>query len=331
MLVAAGVAGVVALSAYVAWLDYRVRDEFEGARWAVPARVFARPLELAPGVPLSADAIEEELRLAGYRRVRAAFRPASFERDGGRLRLVTREFRFPDGIVPSRRVTVTVSAGRIAGVEVEGEARAGVRVDPAVIARVFPAHREDRVLLRLDDVPAAFLAILMEVEDRRFYRHVGIDPLAIGRAAWTNLRAGRTVQGGSTLTQQLARNFFLTSERTLTRKANEALVALLLEWRYSKPELLEAYLNEVYLGQQGAHAIHGFGRAAGTTSVAGLPTSTSTRWRSSPVWCAGRHTTTRGAIPSGRCSEGTGSSIASKRRASPVRRRPHVREASRSG
>ena len=262
MLITAGVAGLIAFSAYVAWLDYRIRHEFEGARWAVPARVFARPLELAPGAAISADAIEAELKLAGYRQVRAAFRPASFERDGGRIRLVTREFRFPDGTAPSRRVTVSVSGGRIAEVAVDGGAGTRVLVDPAEIARVFPAHREDRVLLRLDDVPAAFLAILLEVEDRRFYRHGGVDPLAIARAAWANLRAGRTVQGGSTLTQQLARNFFLSSERTFTRKLNEALIALLLEWRYSKPELLEGYLNEVYLGQQGAAAIHGFGRAS---------------------------------------------------------------------
>ena len=262
MLITAGVAGVVALSAYVAWLDYRIRDEFEGARWTVPARVFARPLELAPGAAISADAIEAELKLAGYRQVRTAFRPASFERDGGRIRLVTREFRFPDGTAPSRRVTVSVSGGRIADVAADGGAGTRVLVDPAEIARVYPAHHEDRVLLRLDDVPPAFIAILLEVEDRRFHRHVGIDPVAVARAAWANLRAGRTVQGGSTLTQQLARNFFLSSERTLTRKLNEALIALLLEWRYSKPELLEGYLNEVYLGQQGAHAIHGFGRAA---------------------------------------------------------------------
>ena len=260
--VAAGAVGLVALSAYVAWLDFRIRDAFEGKRWAVPARVFARPLELAPGAPLTADAIEAELRLAGYRRVRSAFRPASFERDGGQVRLVTREFRFLDRAAPSRHITVSVSGGRIAAVEADGEPRARVRVDPAEIARIYPAHREDRVLLRLDDVPAAFLAILLEIEDRRFYDHVGIDPLGIARAAWANLRAGQTVQGGSTLTQQLAKNFFLSSERTFTRKLNEALIALLLEWRYSKPELLEAYLNEVYIGQQGAHAIHGFGRAA---------------------------------------------------------------------
>ena len=261
-MVAAGAVGIVALSAYVAWLDFRIRDQFEGKRWAVPARVFARPLELAPGAPLTADAIEAELKLAGYRRVRSAFRPASFERDGGRLRLVTRGFRFLDGAAPSRRITVSVSGGRIAAVEADGEPRSRVRVDPAEIARVYPAHREDRELLRLDDVPAAFIAILLEVEDRRFHDHVGLDPLGIARAAWANLRAGRAVQGGSTLTQQLAKNFFLSPERTFTRKLNEALIALLLEWRYSKPELLEAYLNEVYLGQQGAHAIHGFGRAA---------------------------------------------------------------------
>lgn len=253
---------MVVLATYVAWLDYRIRTEFEGRRWAVPARVFARPLELAPGVHLTADSLETELKLAGYRRVRSAFRPASFERNGERVRLVTREFSFPDGSAPSHQVTVSASGGRVTDVEVDGARGSRVRIDPAEIARVYPAHQEDRVLLRLDDVPPAFLAILLEVEDRRFYRHVGIDPLAIARAAWANLRAGRTVQGGSTLTQQLAKNFFLSAERTFTRKLNEALIALLLEWRYSKPELLEGYLNEVYLGQQGAHAIHGFGRAA---------------------------------------------------------------------
>ena len=254
--------GIVALAAYTAWLDYRIRDEFEGKRWAVPARLYARPLELAPGARLTADAIEAELKLAGYRRVRSAFRPASYERAGGHIRLHTRAFHFPDGEAPSRRVSVTASGGRITALEVDGKPRPKVRVDPAEIARILPAHREDRVLVRLADVPEAFVAILLEIEDRRFHRHFGVDPLAIARAAWANLLAGRTVQGGSTLTQQLAKNFFLSSERTLTRKLNEALIAFLLEWRYSKHEILEAYLNEVYLGQQGAHAIHGFGRAA---------------------------------------------------------------------
>ena len=262
MVVMVGAVGMIVLAAYAVWLDLRIQNEFDGKRWAVPARVFARPLELVPGVSLTIDAIEAELKLAGYRHVRSAFRPASFERNGKRVRFVTREFTFPDGSAPSRRITVSVSGGRITDVDVDGESRPRVRVDPAEIARIYPAHREDRVLLRLDDVPAAFLAILLEVEDRRFHQHIGIDPVAIARAAWANLRAGRTVQGGSTLTQQLAKNFFLSAERTFARKLNEALIALLLERRFSKPELLEGYLNEVYLGQQGAHAIHGFGRAA---------------------------------------------------------------------
>ena len=227
----------------------------------MPARVFARPLELATGAALTADAIEAELELAGYRRVRTAIRPASFERNGDRLRLVTRAFRFPDGSAPSRPVAVSVSAGRIAGLEVGGEPRSRVRVDPAEIARVYPAHREDRVLLRLEDVPDAFLAILLEVEDRRFppprrHRPAGHRARGLGE-----LRAGQTVQGGSMLTQHSPRTSSWP-ERTFTRKLNEALIALLLEWRFSKPELLEGYLNEVYLGQQGKHAIHGFGRAA---------------------------------------------------------------------
>ena len=131
MVAAVSVVGMIALSAYVAWLDFRIRDEFEGKRWAVPARLFARPLELAPGAPLTADAIEAELELAGYRRVRSAFRPASFERDGERLRLVTREFPFLDGAAPSYRVSVAVSGGRITAVEVDGGAPSRVRVDPA--------------------------------------------------------------------------------------------------------------------------------------------------------------------------------------------------------
>ena len=322
MLVVAGVVGALALSAWVAWLDYRIRDEFEGKRWAVPARVFARPLDLAPGAPLTADAIEAELALAGYRRVRSAFRPASFERNGGRLRFVTREFRFPDGVEPSRSVTVSVSGGRIAGVAVDGEDRARVRVDPAEIARVYPAHREDRVLLRLADVPAAFLAVLLEVEDRRFHRHFGIDPIAVVRAAWRNLRAGRTVQGGSTLTQQLAKNFFLTAERTFSRKLKEALIALLLEWRYSKDELLEAISER------------------GVSRAAGRPCDPRLRPRGPPLlracarrsrsrrdgaarrrWCAARPTTIRGAAPGTGDAETpqSGDRSDSKRKGSPAR------------
>ena len=136
------------------------------------------------------------------------------------------------------------------------------RLDPAEIAQIYPAHREDRILVSLEEVPPLLVGGLLAVEDRDFFSHHGISPRGIARAMLANLRAGAAVQGGSTLTQQLAKNFFLTPKRSLSRKFNEALLALLLEARYEKPDILEAYLNEVFLGQRGRRAIHGFGLAA---------------------------------------------------------------------
>ena len=135
-------------------------------------------------------------------------------------------------------------------------------MEPPIIGRIYPAHREDRVLVKLDQVPVSLIKGLIVVEDRSFYSHHGINPKAIARALWANIKAGATVQGGSTLTQQLVKNFFLTNKRSLWRKANEAVMSILLEWHYDKQEILEAYLNEIYLGQDGDRAIHGFGLAS---------------------------------------------------------------------
>ncbi len=137
-----------------------------------------------------------------------------------------------------------------------------VRLDPALIASIYPTHNEDRVLLRREQLPPRLVKTLLAVEDRTFYQHHGVDPRGIARAAYQNLRAGRTVQGASTLTQQLVKNFYLTQDRTLERKLNEAYMAVLLDWRYDKDEILTAYANEVYLGQDGNRAIHGFGLAS---------------------------------------------------------------------
>jgi penicillin-binding protein 1B len=137
-----------------------------------------------------------------------------------------------------------------------------VRLDPMLIGSIYPTAGEDRALVKLDEVPPLLPAGLIHIEDRNFEDHFGIDPKAILRAAWANVRARRTVQGGSTITQQLVRNFFLTLERSWARKITEAFMELLLEAHYSKHEILEAYLNEVHLGQDGGRAIHGFGLAS---------------------------------------------------------------------
>ena len=249
------------LAGYSIWLDMRITRAFEGQRWALPARVLARPLELYAGQRLGPEDVVRELELLRYRSQAGAPRPGTYARAPGRLLIHTRGFLFPDGEEPPQRLRLRFADGRITALEtVSGQPIRGiVRVEPLLIANIYPARREDRVLVRLDQVPPLLVDTLIAVEDKSFWQHHGVRPLAIARALIANLRAGRTVQGGSTLTQQLVKNYFLSGERSLWRKANEALMALLMELHYDKKAILEAYLNEIYLGQSGDNAIHGFG------------------------------------------------------------------------
>lgn len=248
---------------YTLYLDHQVRRQFEGKRWSLPARVFARPLELHAGRVLDRAHLQRELEMLHYRSGPAA-EAGEFRVEPHRVVIATRGFPFPDDPEPPRHVAVEFADGQVSAVRDLDRNRALslFRLDPVAIANIYPANNEDRLLVRRDQVPAALIGMLLAVEDRKFYDHHGVDPLAIGRALLANLRAGRTVQGGSTLTQQLVKNFYLTQDRTFRRKANEAIMALLLEYHYDKDEILEAYLNEVFLGQDGRRAIHGFGLAA---------------------------------------------------------------------
>ncbi len=260
-----GLAFLAALAAglYLLYLDHTVRTRFEGKRWSIPARVYGRPLELYAGAPLSLEQFTAELSRLGYQKAATSDRPATWSRNGARVQVRTRGFLFWDGEESSRFLDLTFAGGRLASLrEASGREVALARLEAPEIGSIYPAHREDRVLVQLDDLPEALVAALIAVEDRSFREHAGVDPRAILRAAWANLRAGGVVQGGSTLTQQLVKNFYLTRERSLTRKVNEALMALLLEAHYGKDEILEAYANEIYLGQDGGRAIHGFGLAS---------------------------------------------------------------------
>jgi len=257
---AAGLAGVL----YAMHLDSTVRAKFEGKRWALPARVFARPLELYVGRPLSGKALTGELERLRYRRVRTPDYLGSYSRQGDRFLVHTRPFRFWDGPEPERTLDIRIENGQVARLkDATGSVDpALVRLDAVLIASIYPTHNEDRVLIRGTDLPPLIVAALLAVEDRDFYRHWGVNPRAIVRAMWRNLRAGGVVEGGSTLTQQLVKNFYLTDERTLARKLNEAVMAVLLDLHYGKDEILEAYVNEIFLGQDGRRAIHGFGLAS---------------------------------------------------------------------
>lgn len=254
----------VILAGYVIYLDIIVRDQFEGKRWALPARVYARPMELYAGRPLTPDQLAQELERLGYHAVREPTRSGEYTRNREIFHLQTRGFAFWDGTENPQRLRVEFAGGSVDRLMDRAQNRELdlARLDPLQIASIYPAHKEDRQLVQLAQVPPLLIRTLLAVEDRQFYAHHGISPRSVLRAMFANVRAGGVVQGGSTLTQQLVKNFFLSNERTLTRKLNEAFMSLLLEAHYSKDEILEAYLNEVYLGQDGPRAVHGVGLAS---------------------------------------------------------------------
>ena len=248
---------------YAIYLDHLVREQFASLTFAQPSRVYARALELAPGTRITEDALVKELEAARYRETPDAIQPGHYARQGSKFTISARAFRRAQGAEPARRFVVTIRQGRVAALaDPRGAKLERAFVDPARIATLYGPRQEERRIVRAQDVPPLLVAGLQAVEDRDFKHHLGINPMAIVRAAWVNLRSGEVVQGGSTLTQQLVRNLFLSRQQTLSRKVNEAALALMIEARYSKQAILEAYLNEVYLGQQGAQAIHGFAAAA---------------------------------------------------------------------
>ena len=249
---------------YLIYLDAVIQSKFEGKRWQVPAKVYSRPLEIFTGAAVSRDQLIFELRQLHYRRKpdAAQLRPGSYAVVDENIHFHTRGFDFWDGEENASQVVAHFNGSEIRDVVVNGQGDEIARLEPVVVGGIYPAHNEDRILVTLDQVPSALVGALLAVEDRDFYDHWGVSLKGIARAVFANLRAGGLRQGGSTLTQQLVKNFYLTSERTLTRKVNEALMAVLLDFHYEKDDILGAYLNEVYLGQAGQRAIHGFGLAS---------------------------------------------------------------------
>jgi penicillin-binding protein 1B len=249
---------------YLGYLDYNVRKQFEGKRWAIPARVYANPVELYAGINISIEKFEELLQLLRYRQDAHLTADGTYFKDGQQINLKTREFTFWDQQQPSASVKLSFTEYGLVSITDLSESTdiALVRMDPAQIGSFYPTIKEDRVLIKLEEAPDTLIKGLLASEDRDFYQHFGVSLKGIARALLANVRAGGMIQGGSTITQQLVKNFYLSSERRLSRKIKEALMALILEYRYSKNEILEAYLNEIYLGQNGASAIHGFGLAS---------------------------------------------------------------------
>ena len=257
--VAALLAFLVVFAVYVIYLDFYITGRFEGRRWDLPAQVYARPQELYVGLRLGPQRFERELRRLGYQFSSQPREPGTFKSSPDGIRFVTRSFRFWDGQQRSRSLFAEFRNGRISRLSDGGGDVPVFRLAPLLVGSIFPGHGEDRIVVRPDQVPELLPAALKVIEDRRFEDHYGVDPVAIARAFVANIRAGQVTQGGSTLTQQLVKSYFLSNERTLWRKIREAIMALILEAHFDKTDILNAYINEVYLAQDEQRAIHGFG------------------------------------------------------------------------
>jgi penicillin-binding protein 1B len=251
--------------AWLAYLNFTITQKFDGHRWDLPAQVYARPLELYAGLSLPPERLARELQRLGYRRTaQQPSWPGSFRATRRSVELLTREFRFWDELQPVTALNIEFDDDRVTRLT-DGLGNGDIpimRLDPLLVGSIFPTHGEDRLIVTPTQTSTLFEAALKAVEDRRFDTHHGVDPQALLRAIWVNLQSGEVAQGGSTITQQLVKNYFLDNRRTLWRKLREAVMAVILEWHYDKADLLNAYINEVYMGQDGGRAIHGFGLAS---------------------------------------------------------------------
>ena len=261
---------ILVMSVWTLYLDIQVRKKFEGKKWALPARVYAQPMELYQGLSLTPALFEQELKALGYglsgdiRQPGQAKKRVSSFSSSIEYQVHSRGFVFWDKTENSQMFRVTIADGQVASLVDQASADLPlVRMEPQEIGGFYPANQEDRLLVKLTDLPPILGETLLAVEDKHFLEHHGVSPMAILRAAWVNLSHGGVRQGGSTITQQLVKNFYLSNEQSiLQRKIPEAIMAVLLEIHYSKAEILETYVNEVFLGQSGPRAIHGFGLAA---------------------------------------------------------------------
>ncbi|WP_455245635.1 PBP1A family penicillin-binding protein [Petrachloros mirabilis] len=257
-LVAIAMTGLAVYGAYLATFLELPRSEDHP-----PLRLHAAPFPLKTGLLLKTARLTERLQRLGYHAVRETVgSPGEYQLVHDRLTIYLNPW--PDGLTKSSIITLKLDQGRVTEVLSEPDRSPifPVFLEPELISGLRGASRQVREWIPLTEIPSSLIDSVLAVEDRRFYSHIGVDPIAIGRAVWTNLTKGSVVQGGSTITQQLAKNLFYTPQRTFDRKLKEALAALVLEVKYRKQDILESYLNEIYLGQAGFVAIYGVGEAA---------------------------------------------------------------------
>ncbi len=249
--------GIVSATMY-RWAVGQVEEGLAGPVWTVPGHVWSGPIDVWPELAYTPEALAADLSAAGYARVAKAEKPGDYQVGTDAVVVNARAADGPGWSVKAGEVLVTFADGRVRSVTPQGRATFA----PAVMATVRGPDNENRNPVPLDRIPKNVRNAVLAMEDARFYEHPGLDPLGIARALWVDLTHQEMKQGGSSLTQQVVKNLFLTHEKSAERKLREALLALALERRLGKDEILRLYLNEIYLGQVAGSSICGMDAAA---------------------------------------------------------------------
>jgi penicillin-binding protein 1B len=253
------------LVAYGFYLSLEIDKRFSGRRWSIPSKVFSDTVILYPGQEIHRVSLERKLERLGYRKVNHKPRARGEMRfSGNTWELFLNDLEVPNGKRRGFPLELTFEWNRIHSI-VNLETAKPVplfELEPELLMLFFGPEREQRRLVSIEEIPGHLIQAVLAAEDNRFYEHFGVDPLGIVRALYVNLSHGDIRQGGSTITQQLAKNYFLTPERTFSRKIREILLALTMDLTYDKDEIIEIYLNEIYLGQKNSISINGIGEAS---------------------------------------------------------------------
>ncbi len=256
---------LVFFAAYLVYLHYQITSKFEYHRWNLPSRVYSDSFSLYPGQQVTSGEIREKLKELGYQAVsRPPENHGEYRKGDTTYEIYLHHFEYPNETFEGMPIRFDLAGNQVTDlIRLDtGEPISLTRLEPELVASIFDQNMEDRTVVSLNEVPEDLTQAIITIEDERYYSHVGVDPLGIARAFVANIKAGRIVQGGSTLTQQLVKNFFLHPRKSFLRKFNEMLMALMMEFRYSKDEILGAYLNEIYLGQRGPASIAGVAEAS---------------------------------------------------------------------